>query len=78
MLQDVPAGKVLGLGVFETGCVTLAWSIYNIIPRGQEVVMDATLLGPMMVNMLVIVIASLLISAGMFFVIYGDDLFAHH
>ena len=78
MLQDVPAGKVLGLGVFETGCATLAWTIYDLIPRDQELVVDATLLGPMMVNMLILVVASLLISAGMFFVIYGDDLFVHH
>ncbi len=69
-------GKVLGWGVFETGCAALAWTIYNLIPRGQEAVSGPSLFGPIMVNLLVLVVSSMLISVGMFFVIYSDELFA--
>lgn len=75
MMQDVPMAKVLGMGVFEVGCVTLAWSIYSLIPREGMYMLDASAMTSLMVNMLTLAVAAILISTGMFFVVYGEDLF---
>ncbi len=76
MMQDVPAAKVLGMGVFEVGCVTLAWSIYSLIPREGMMMLDASAMTSLMVNMLILAVAAILISTGLFFVVYGDELFS--
>ncbi|MBI0582879.1 MAG: hypothetical protein ISF22_01485 [Methanomassiliicoccus sp.] len=72
MRRGFPVLKLTGLVLFVLGSIILAFSIIGLAPGDQpsEVGTMVTLL---MFDLLMLFVATFMVSAGMFFFIYGGD-----
>jgi hypothetical protein len=73
MSYRVPIVKLISLGLFSAGCVVLAFSIVGLVPGNQPVEAGAAMFTYLMVDILMLFVATFMVSAGMFFFIYSGD-----
>jgi hypothetical protein len=73
MSYRVPVVKLISLGLFLTGCIVLAFSIVGLVPGNQPAEAGAAMFTYLMVDILLLIVATFMVSAGMFFYIYSGD-----
>jgi hypothetical protein len=69
----VPTVKLIGLGLFVVGSVLLAFSIVGLVPGDQPMEAGAAMFTYFLVDLLMLLVATFMVSAGMFFYIYSGD-----
>jgi hypothetical protein len=69
----VPTVKLIGLGLFVVGSILLAFSIVGLVPGDQPMEAGAAMFTYFLVDLLMLLVATFMVSAGMFFYIYSGD-----
>lgn len=65
------AAKAAGYFLFVAGMIVLALAITGLIPRDTAMTFDSDLMVNMVVNLGMLIVATFMVSTGMFFIIFG-------
>jgi hypothetical protein len=69
-----PVVRLLGLAVFVLGCVMLAFAIIGLLPGDGGFATSSALFTQLLVNILMLMVATFMASIGMFFLVYGGEI----
>lgn len=73
MSHRLPVLKIAGTALFVLGSVVLAFSIIGLVPGDQPVEAGAAMFTYLVMDILMLFVATFMVSAGMFFYIYGGS-----
>jgi len=73
MTARSPAFRYIGLAVFLIGCVLLAVAIVGLVPGSQPFTASYALFTQLLVNILLLVVATFMAGIGMFVFIYSGE-----
>ncbi|MDW5563878.1 MAG: hypothetical protein SA339_11695 [Methanomassiliicoccus sp.] len=73
MPRRFPLAKFTGVGLFVLGSIVLAFSIVGLVPGNQPDEAGAVIFTYLMIDILMLFVATFMVSAGMFFYIYGGS-----
>jgi hypothetical protein len=71
MRHGFPVLKLIGAVLFVLGSIVLAFSIIGLAPGSQPIEAGAAMFTYLIMDILMLFVATFMISAGMFFYIYG-------
>ncbi len=73
MRLRLPVLKLVGTALFVLGSIVLALSIIGLVPGDQPIEAGAAMFTYLVIDILMLFIATFMVSAGMFFYIYGGS-----
>jgi len=73
MKRGFPVLKLVGSALFVIGSIVLAFSIVGLVPGAQPAEAGAAMFTYIIIDILMLFIATFMVSAGMFFYIYGGS-----
>lgn len=71
MMRGFPILKLVGTALFIFGSVVMAFSIVGLVPGDQPAEAGAAMFTYLIIDILMLFMATFMVSAGMFFYIYG-------
>ena len=73
MGRRLPVLKIAGTALFVLGSIVLAFSIIGLVPGDQPVEAGAAMFTYLVIDILMLFVATFMVSAGMFFYIYSGS-----
>lgn len=73
MRRRLPMLKLAGTGLFVLGSIVLAFSIIGLVPGAQPAEAGAAMFTYLVMDILMLFVATFMVAAGMFFYIYGGS-----
>lgn len=73
MRYRLPVLKLIGTALFVLGSVVMAFSIIGLVPGDQPVEAGAAMFTYLVIDILMLFVATFMVSAGMFFYIYAGS-----